>query len=114
MVKRIKTHFVKEEDLSDLEIDDQELLAEEKECINDRDILNEKKTKIQEEFVKGLKLNSGEKNVNWLETMDIISKEEVDETLNPDDDIKRELIFYNLTLGNVVKGINKLKEVIIS
>lgn len=106
MVKQfIKSH--EEEDLSDLEIDNQEGIDEsEANLINEEEALINHQKKIQEDFHKLMK----SKEVSWLETMDLISDSPVDKNLNVDDDIRRELIFYNLTLQNAVRGIIKLKE----
>lgn len=45
-----------------------------------------------------------------MERLTVNSDNSVPSKLNVNDDIKRELIFYNLTFEGAVKGINKLKE----
>jgi rRNA-processing protein EBP2 len=52
----------------------------------------------------------GNKDIPWLETPVLVCSEAIDKSLNPDDDIKRELNFYNFTMENAVKAIIKLKE----
>jgi rRNA-processing protein EBP2 len=93
-----------EEELSDLEIDETDKVAEVE--INDVDTLNTMTARIKEDFHKIMKT----KDLNWLETMDLTSDQKVNPELNIDDDIRRELIFYNITLKNTAIGINKLKE----
>lgn len=93
-----------EEDLSDLEIDDHEKVLEEE--INDKETLEAITARIREDFHKLMKT----KEVDWLETMDLTSDQKISPDFNVDDDIRRELIFYNITLQNAAKGINKLKE----
>ena len=39
-----------------------------------------------------------------------ISQSSIPENLNPDDDIKRELIFYNIAKENAIKGMIQLKQ----
>jgi rRNA-processing protein EBP2 len=93
-----------EEQLSDLEIDDHEKVLEEE--INDVDTLETITGRIKDDFYKLMK----SKNVDWLETMDLTSDQKISTDFNIDDDIRRELIFYNITLHNAARGINKLKE----
>jgi rRNA-processing protein EBP2 len=93
-----------EEDLSDLEIDDHEKVVEEE--INDVATLESITGRIRDDFNKSMKT----KEVDWLETMDLTSEQKINPDFNIDDDIRRELIFYNITLQNAAKGINKLKE----
>jgi len=95
---------INEEELSDLEIDKQEKNSEEE--INDIEALNTISARMKEDFHKIMK----SKDVDWLETMDLTSDQGINPDLNVDDDIRRELIFYNLSLKNAAKGINKLKE----
>ena len=101
--------FIKneEEDLSDFEVDNQEDMGEmEVTIINEEEALLNHHKRIREDFHKIMKT----KDVPWIETMDLVSDSAVDKNLNVDDDVRRELIFYNLTLSNAVKGIIKLKE----
>jgi len=39
-----------------------------------------------------------------------ISQSSIPQNLNPDDDIKRELIFYNIAKENAIQGMIKLKQ----
>lgn len=101
--------FIKneEEDLSDFEVDNQEDMGEmEVNIINEEEALLNHQKRIREDFHKIMKT----KDVPWIETMDLVSDSAVDKNLNVDDDVRRELIFYNITLSNAVKGIIKLKE----
>lgn len=95
-------------DLSDLEMDNTGEDDVEQEVINDADKCEELNKKINEEFIKIFK--SKGKNPNWLDTMTLTAGQAIDPELNVDDDIKRELIFYNLTVGNAIEGIKKLRE----
>ena len=46
-----------------------------------------------------------------MENLTIISDDEIVQNLNPDDDIKRELLFfYNLAKQNPINGLIKLKK----
>lgn len=101
-----------EEELSDLEAynDDADQDAESIEEINHVEELNELTANIKVEFAKLMARKGGNPN-NWMETMTIVNPKEIDENLNIDDDIKRELYFYNMTNENVIQGIMKLREV---
>ena len=100
-----------EEDLaSDLEIQDNGEESEEIEEINLVDELNAHTEKIQKEFT-ALLAKKGATH-NWLETLSLTHQNAISDNLNIDDDIKRELEFYNLTTENVMRGLMKLKEVI--
>ena len=100
-----------EEDLaSDLEIQDNGEESEEIKEINLVDELNAHTEKIQKEFTN-LLAKKGATN-NWLETLSLTHPNSINENLNIDDDIKRELEFYNLTTENVMRGLMKLKEVL--
>lgn len=74
------------------------------------DELNAHSEKIKKEFGSLMAKRGGNAN-DWLETLVITNAATIDKNLNIDDDIKRELSFYNMTNENVVKGILKLKEV---
>ena len=50
------------------------------------------------------------KKIDWLEFPVNISKSQIPRNLNPDDDIKRELIFYNIAKENAIQGMIKLKQ----
>ena len=66
--------------------------------------MNQKKKKIQFQSQKG-------KKVSWLENLTIISDDEIVQNLNPDDNIKRELLFFqNLEKQNPINGLIKLKK----
>jgi rRNA-processing protein EBP2 len=107
MVKKFQKRVENEEDdLSDYEIDNLEENQEQE--INDTDGLEKHLKRIKEEFNTLMKTKG--KQVDWIETMDITSEIAVDPNLNLDDDMKRDLIFYNITLQNAAAGINKLKE----
>jgi rRNA-processing protein EBP2 len=93
-----------EDQLSDLEIENGDNQVEEE--INDVETLDKITARMKDDFHKIMKT----KDVNWLETMDITSDQAISPELNVDDDIRRELIFYNISLKNAAKGINKLKE----
>ena len=101
---RAESQPQEDDELSDLEIDDQEKVLEEE--INDVETLDTRTAKIKEDFQKLMK----SQNIDWLETMEITSDQAVNPDLNIDDDIRRELIFYNITLKNTARGINKLRE----
>lgn len=94
---------VEDEELSDLEIDNEEI-SKDKEFINDTEELEKFATKIKEEFLKSMK-----NKANWLETLDVTSEDLINPNLNTDDDIKRELIFYNISHKTAIKAINLLK-----
>ena len=50
------------------------------------------------------------RNIDWLEFPIEISQSSIPQNLNPDDDIKRELIFYNIAKENAIQGMIKLKK----
>jgi rRNA-processing protein EBP2 len=93
-----------EEELSDLEIDNQDKVLEEE--INDVEALEAITARMKDDFHKIMK----SKDIDWLETMHLTADQAINPDLNIDDDIRRELIFYNISLKNAAKGINKLKE----
>lgn len=103
-LSRAETQPQEDDELSDLEIDNEERVVEEE--INDVETLNKRTAVIKEDFQKLMK----SKDIDWLETMDLTSDQAVNPDLNIDDDIRRELIFYNITLRNTAIGINKLRE----
>lgn len=113
MGKKIK--YTKKEDdeqLSDLEMETGEGNSgdesDEAPEINEKEQLGNLTKAIRNEFVKMFKAKG--KNCSWIETMDLTSDEMIDPNLNTDDDVKRELIFYNIAVKNAIRGINKLKE----
>ena len=81
---------------------------ENEEIINLTNELEEKKNLIINDFQKFFSQKG--KKVSWLENLTIISDDEIDQNLNPDDDIKRELFFYNLAKKNAINGLIKLKK----
>lgn len=81
---------------------------ENEEIINLTNELEEKKNLIINDFLKFFSQKG--KKVSWLENLTIISDDEIDQNLNPDDDIKRELFFYNLAKKNAINGLIKLKK----
>ncbi len=110
--KHIKSVGEPENDESDLDIeeefDEEEGEMEAIEFPNDEEKLSEFTKKIKEEFQRFY--TSKGKNPTWLETMSLTGKIEIPEELDVDDDIKRELIFYNITHKNTIQGILKLKD----
>ena len=50
------------------------------------------------------------KKIDWLEFPVNISQSQIPQNLNPDDDIKRELIFYNIAKENAIQGMIQLKK----
>ena len=50
------------------------------------------------------------KKIDWLEFPVNVSPTPLPKNLNPDDDIKRELIFYNIAKENAIQGMIKLKQ----
>ena len=78
------------------------------ESINLEDKLNEKAEALKAEFAKPF--NAKGKKITWLETLDVTSSNPIDQHLNVDDDIKRELFFYNATKENTIAGMIKLKK----
>ena len=101
-----------EEDLKEelliMEEEEKEKGIENEEIINLTNELEEKKNSILNDFLKFFSQKG--KKVSWLENLTIISDEEIDQNLNPDDDIKRELFFYNLAIKNVINNLIKLKK----
>ena len=108
--KHLKNLEEPENDESDLDIeeefDEQEIEAIE--FPNDEEKLNEFTNKIKEEFQRYYTFKG--KNPNWLQKMTLTGNIQIPEELDVDDDIKRELIFYNITHKNTIKGILKLKD----
>ncbi len=98
-------HIEEEEELSDLEIDAE--LEKPEIQINEVERLETLTKNIQNEFVK--QYSTKGKNPSWMETLLVTNPEQIDQTLNLDDDIKRELIFYNMTHHNTIEALKKLK-----
>ena len=105
----IKANKDKEEDEKEQEQEQEEYSYEEDtiESINLVDELAEKLNLIQSDVQKFY--DSNNKKIAWLEFPVEISSTEIPEYLNPDDDIKRELIFYNIAKENAIKGMIELK-----
>jgi rRNA-processing protein EBP2 len=99
-------HIEEEEELSDLEIDAE--VEEPVVQVNEIERLETLTKNINSEFVK--QFSSKGKNPSWLETLLVINPENMDQTLNVDDDIKRELLFYNATHSNTIQALRKLKD----
>ena len=101
-----------EEDLKEelliMEEEEKEKGIENEEIINLTNELEEKKNLIINDFLKFFSQKG--KKVSWLENLTIISDDEIVQNLNPDDDIKRELLFYNLAKQNAINGLIKLKK----
>jgi len=108
--KHLKNLEVPENDESDLDIEEEfdEQEIESIEFPNDEEKLNEFTNKIKEEFQRYYTFKG--KNPNWLQKMTLTGNIQIPEELDVDDDIKRELIFYNITHKNTIKGILKLKD----
>ena len=95
----------------DEKMQEKEEYAEEEysiESINLIDELTEKLNSIKSDVQKFYD-NKGKK-ITWLEFPVETSTTEIPEYLNPDDDIKRELIFYNIAKENAIKGMIELKK----
>jgi len=104
----ITTHQDKEE----LKVnDEQEENYEEEESIESINIIEELTEKLNsiKSDVQKFYDNKGKK-ITWLDYPVEISSTPIPEHLNPDDDIKRELIFYNIAKENAIKGMVELKK----
>ena len=113
MVKKFTPRNVNDSDNDEFENDDDFDIEADADDVsfeypNDEDRMNELTLKIRKEYTS--QFTSRGKNPNWLEKMDIVGEQKVPEEFNIDDDIKRELIFYNISHQNTIKGILKLKE----
>ena len=91
--------------------DDQEQNLEEEDSIESINIIEELTEKLNsiKSDVQKFYDNKGKK-ITWLDFPVEISSTEIPENLNPDDDIKRELIFYNIAKENAIKGMIELKK----
>ncbi len=78
------------------------------ESINIIEELTEKLNSIKSDVQKFYD-NKGKK-ITWLEFPTEVSTTQIPEYLNPDDDIKRELVFYNIAKENAIKGMIELKK----
>ena len=88
----------KEEEDSDSEVPSINLVEE----------ISEKINSIKNDIQKYYTVKN--KNIDWLEFPVSISESTIPPNLNPDDDIKRELIFYNIAKENAIKGMIELKK----
>ena len=88
----------KEEEDSDSEVPSINLVEE----------ISEKINSIKNDIQKYYTVKN--KNIDWLEFPVSISESTIPPNLNPDDDIKRELIFYNIAKENAIKGMIQLKQ----
>ena len=88
----------KEEEDSDSEVPSINLVEE----------ISEKINSIKNDIQKYYTVKN--KNIDWLEFPVSISESAIPQNLNPDDDIKRELIFYNIAKENAIKGMIQLKQ----
>jgi hypothetical protein len=98
---------IEDEDLSDLEMDTGD--NEDIQIVNEKERLETLTNKIKDDFIKQYKAKG--RNTSWLETLTETSLQAIDPNLNTDDDIKRELIFYNITLENTMKALKQVKNV---
>ena len=107
----IRTNIDQEEDDEDQEQEQgQEEYSNEEDTIESINLVNELSEKLNSIQSDVQKLyDSKNKKITWLEFPVEISSTEIPEYLNPDDDIKRELIFYNIAKENAIKGMIELK-----
>lgn len=94
-----------DEDIDYVDEDSEEEGEGEDEKINDVDNLK----RLRESLINNF---NGKFSANdlTLERMTVVSKSVVDKHLNLNDDIKRELIFYNIAHEGAIQGINMLKK----
>jgi len=76
--------------------------------INLEEELTEKLNLIKNDIQK--LYDAKNKKIDFLEFPINISQTEIPSNLNPDDDIKRELIFYNIAKENAIQGMIQLKK----
>ena len=76
--------------------------------INLENELTEKLNSIKNDIQKFY--DAKNKKIDFLEFPINISQSEIPPNLNPDDDIKRELIFYNIAKENAIQGMIQLKK----
>ena len=90
--------------------EEEEVLDTESEIpsINLESELTEKLNSIKNDIQKFY--DSKNKKIDFLEYPINISQSEIPQNLNPDDDIKRELIFYNIAKENAIQGMIQLKK----
>ena len=76
--------------------------------INLENELTEKLNSIKNDIQKFY--DAKNKKIDFLEFPINVSQSEIPPNLNPDDDIKRELIFYNIAKENAIQGMIQLKK----
>ena len=89
------------------EKEEEEIYSEDP-SINLVDEISEKINSIKNDIQKFY--DAKNKKIDWLEFPVNISQSQIPQNLNPDDDIKRELIFYNIAKENAIQGMVKLKQ----
>lgn len=102
-----KAEEAEEEELAMLQEENNEEYSKE-EMINLPEELEKKESEILADFGKFFSAKG--KKLTWLETLDVTSNEPMEQNINVDDDIKRELFFYNIAKENAIKGMIELKK----
>jgi rRNA-processing protein EBP2 len=97
-----------EQNDENLNEEQEEEIYSEDPSINLVDEISEKINSIKNDIQKYYTVKN--KNIDWLEFPVNISESTIPPNLNPDDDIKRELIFYNIAKENAIKGMIQLKQ----
>ena len=97
-----------EQNDENLNEEQEEEIYSEDPSINLVDEINEKMNSIKNDIQKFY--DAKNKKIDWLEFPVEISQSSIPQNLNPDDDIKRELIFYNIAKENAIQGMIKLKQ----
>ena len=97
-----------EQNDENLNEENEEEIYSEDPSINLVDEINEKINSIKNDIQKFY--DAKNKKIDWLEFPVEISQSSIPQNLNPDDDIKRELIFYNIAKENAIQGMIKLKQ----
>ena len=97
-----------EQNDENLNEEQEEEIYSEDPSINLVDEINEKINSIKNDIQKFY--DAKNKKIDWLEFPVEISQSSIPQNLNPDDDIKRELIFYNIAKENAIQGMVKLKQ----
>ena len=97
-----------EQNDENLNEEQEEEIYSEDPSINLVDEINEKINSIKNDIQKFY--DAKNKKIDWLEFPVEISQSQIPQNLNPDDDIKRELIFYNIAKENAIQGMIKLKQ----
>ena len=97
-----------EQNDENLNEEQEEEIHSEDPSINLVDEINEKINSIKNDIQKFY--DAKNKKIDWLEFPVEISQSSIPQNLNPDDDIKRELIFYNIAKENAIQGMIELKQ----